>query len=420
MKPVQAWNCSHPLYGRAKLTKSEASALKARLQDGSPESRHLVSWTRRAEMCRKWEGGYACPLSGCRYGHLERLPPPPEAAQMQMQPNSHVLFFGFSYLYQLTMALLCMQEGEIEITHLARCPAKGLDGTDPIDGTGHTCFTGWQVGYTRYHVPARNATLISVHNYALLQSSVQEQTLRRFLRAEQFDAAVFLQPHPDCFFRWQQNKTHLPMCVNLTKLETTLNGNDLAARKRAQLRSVFLDTFGDAFVEVLPWGRRWDEDRPRPQIEQLVAKGLSAMSAQVATAPSGTVADVRPSAKTKSALWPPTLDMNPLVNKHACCVGCISPCKPGMAGTFHQCMPGTPDLLAAVVVGLLKPLLHKSARKLARKWGEPMAAHRSLVETPRRYVGVQDEAKFGPDRAGWPEWVWSEYTTHAPPPKQAP
>jgi len=395
MKRTQAWNCSKPLYGKAKLTKNQESALKARLQDDSSESNHLNSWIKRAEMCRKWESGYACPLSGCRFGHLERLPPPPDAAQMQMQRHSHVLFFGFSYLYQLTMALLCMQEGEIEVTHLARCPPKGCV---------HHRLAG---GYTRYHVPARNATLISVSNYELLQSSVQQETLRRFLRAEQFDAAVFLQPHPDCFFRWQQNKTHLPKCVDLTKLETTLNGNDLAARKRVQLRSVFLDTFADAYVEVLPWGRKWDERRP--QIEPLVGKGISAVSAQVATAPSGTAYE-RPSAITKGSLRPPTLDMHPLVNTHACCVGCISLCKPGMAGIFHQCMPGTPDLLAADVVGLLNPLVRRSARKSTRK----------LLETPRRFVGVQDEAKFGRERAGWPEWVWSEHTPHAPPPTPPP
>ena len=101
--------------------------------------------------------------------------------------------------------------------------------------------------------------------------------------------------------------------------------------------------------------------------------------------------------------------------------------------SYHQCAPGTPDLLAAQLVEKLNAILTSNAilsgphprlsgahkrqhgaqhadtgtQSSAGAGGGTQGGASGYTSGARRYIGVADEAKFGRERGGWPPWVWS-------------
>lgn len=98
---------------------------------------------------------------------LRKLPPPPDARSLQLQPNTHVLLFGTSMLGQVLLALLCASVNTTT-ANLERCPQSGW--RDPLrsDSGSHSrdgslllaCDRTGYSGYRRYDL-ANNVSIVS-------------------------------------------------------------------------------------------------------------------------------------------------------------------------------------------------------------------------------------------------------------------
>jgi len=204
-------------------------------------------------------------------------------------------------------------------------------------------FTDSLVSY-RY---AGNTTIVKVSNRIALQLAPAIPTvLRALLATRLFDSAIVMMPHPDCFLQYGHRVPNSsaacwidlraadqrePDSSNHTKLggfgalgAKKAFGKVLDAvqrRKTASIRSEFNAAFGrTGWVEVSPW--------------------------------------YAPMSLTGDAPFQ-TLSTDRLVMNHKC--SHIGKCQPTSHG--HQCTPGTPTLLVARLLKLLRSTLneHRSA-----------------------------------------------------------
>ena len=218
-----------------------------------------------------------------------------------------MLFYGTSYLLESMLRLLCYHK-PVAMHASSLCPPN-------VNGCWRKVDYMDMDEYRRIQMEG-GRTLVSITNYPLLQSSQRSRELQAFLAAEQLDAAVFMQPHPDCFMKWMSNRTG-PQCVDLTRMDM----HEDAVRKRAQQRQVFSSAFNDnRWLEVVPWMTRLDP---------------ATVSHKV-------------------------LNTDALVKAHACCQ---SECGNNTRG--HQCIPGTPDRTAAHIATWLRHTLAEHTPRYA-------------------------------------------------------
>ena len=81
------------------------------------------------------------------------------------------------------------------------CPGNASDKITWTPDVTRNTDSRAAVTYLRYK---RNITVVTVYNFAPLQHTSCEANLRAFMRRMRFDAAFYMYPHDDCFFRYQQ------------------------------------------------------------------------------------------------------------------------------------------------------------------------------------------------------------------------
>jgi hypothetical protein len=260
------------------------------------------------------------------YWHeLETYPEQPMRALLMPHELKKILFFGTSYLEQVMYNLL-FAAGE------AHCKATDWDFNTLLSGGGKSNPRGQMI-------PAGRHSFHLVMNNAQFQSGERGlAALRKMLLAEAFDAAIYMRPHPRCFFdykvvkalRWSNSSAYA--CVSLveggvhrfksvaflTADSRRYRDND-PVRQRGFLEAIRRHVHGPV-VEVQPW-------RPAP-------RGLRAMP----------YADLA----NKYARLP----TSPTVLRH--------PCKANRClhiANGHQCNPGSLTLIAIDVVRMFNQIL---------------------------------------------------------------
>ena len=143
--------------------------------------------------------------------------------------------------------------------------------------------------------------------------------LRAVLRAQKFDAAVVMQPHPDCFLMhgYKPPNTSKRCWVSLKPNETV--ARDFT--KRAAIRREFSAALGTRWVEVIPWTApppRKGVDEPPPHVRVI----------------------------------------DPAVMRRFPCSD-IGGCRHGLGG--HQCAPGATTMLAAHVVAAVNSIFERGS-----------------------------------------------------------
>lgn len=242
-----------------------------------------------------------------------------------LDPSDHTLFYGPSWLRQIAVALVSMGSPLINSTDhrvLQLNKSQGvwsaLPAGVPYEASrprpcGEDCWAQTEVFATARF--ANGGALTVLCNYSPLMRPSAAEALQRFVAANRgrFSHVFGMQPHPECFYDWAANPT-LPQCVRIEngcmcKWKDTLEllSGVAASRKRV--------------TNVLHW------DRGR----------FGSSSGRLC---SGSRAD-----KADRAWLGDTIDTSHWVSQHPC----MTPdCTPSVHN--HQCMPGTPDLIAGHLV----------------------------------------------------------------------
>jgi hypothetical protein len=182
-----------------------------------------------------------------------------------------------------------------------------------------------------------------------------------------FDAAIFMLPHADCFFAYDEAKAageHRTPCVHLGENRVSA-ASAAASRVRAcNLRRAF-EHFAPTVIEVMPWnvfGTVWHQAEAHATCATKHAQ-LRLPSAQYVRGRECEVPRRGASATAGEA------------------VDCLSAARSPDHGLNHQCNPGSLTLAAEHLVAMLKPL------KAEKTSGEPPRAGDETTHLPVRNIG---------------------------------
>ena len=175
--------------------------------------------------------------------------------------------------------------------------------------------------------------------------------------------------------------THLArmwQCVNLAKI----NVEEAAVSKRALMRQVFANHFGHRWIEVVPWFTSLEANQtPAPRV----------------------------------------VNTRLLVQSQPCCVDCPGASVDGRKPPFvscsnavpaHQCIPGTPDVVAHRIMRHISQLVHNSSNRIGlsasnvpvgtRYIGKPLPEEGAVAHEQR----LATSWPVGCSNGRWPAWVY--------------
>ena len=273
--------------------------------------------------------------------YLSRLPPAPTAAQLTFPPGKKIFMYGMSYLQNTLFAALatCAIDFKTATNFTSECELLGegaacearLDAmwADVRSANGNTTSKFGTLSREAYREPPNSlvrvqlphmTSVVMASNRGVMQLEPAVPTvLRAVLRAQKFDAAVVMQPHPDCFLMhgYKPPNTSKRCWVSLKPNETV--ARDFT--KRAAIRREFSAALGTRWVEVIPWTApppRKGVDEPPPHVRVI----------------------------------------DPAVMRRFPCSD-IGGCRHGLGG--HQCAPGATTMLAAHVVAAVNSIFERGS-----------------------------------------------------------
>lgn len=368
----------------AALNASACLALREACDAGA-----VTSCSALAEACSKtvhdslWQDHIKCALVRHNYRCAETAPyaqflnslESPKHGELVVPAGLRVLFFGPSYMREVAQSVLCgnaVRTAEMlawteDTRSKSNSPqTKGRVAvalTREDDGAGVDYSGQWNDAFARFTL-RNDAVLTTVFNYEPLQLQRGPggvSSLAAFLEESAFDAAVFMAPHPKCYFDWVRNHS-LPMC----------NDNDPARpgveerRDYCEITRAFDTAFPDKWVFAHAWAGVWREAdlKRRWPIEQRCAQhdrgAIPASSSHLRFVPPARHFETDTSAAVEA--FPCRVEHN----NHMACDRTLSFEEQRSA---HQCLPGTPTLMAADVVAQLKQL-QPTESKHDRETGE--------------------------------------------------
>ena len=321
---------------------------------------------------------YIC--NGPRYDTFVRALPSFDASQLVPPPNTRILFFGMSYLQQLSDNILVANRERVlggrgfrvspalHCLNAETCTCNSSSSSSSSGSVIEPSFSEHRITFARSDDSATpvgewtldsNTSLTFVYNSPELQHSTCDHRLSAFLASRpRFDLVFFMMPHPDCFFLYQgRMRAHRPAtkCVDLREYNPR---HAAAARYHALFRAHASKVF-----EVVPWN-----EPPRQHAQRTSTGGAGAgvthagaaavsggLSSRTSTHDAAQVPlpEHRPAAaSTADAVVDddeaeeqrsyPTIHTIDLVHARPCLVHDCSPSTEN-----HQCSPGVPTLLAA-------------------------------------------------------------------------